>query len=160
MKKSDYEILPKSQREKLRNGSKIQQLFVSINKLLICHSDEVAFQHEGDMLAALQRNGYIFRMLRSEFELLVPLIKPSHKERAEIVLARNSKLRIIVSTELFYEYGFSKEDTENKIEEIHENLKNSHMYEYDGLGGRKKVDEIAVEKLNPPYNTSISCPKS
>ena len=165
MKKSDYEILPKAQREKLRSGTKAQQLFVQINKLLICHADDVAFQHEGDLLDYLQRNGFIFRMLPSEFDLLVPLIIPKHKEQAKAILARNSKKRIIVSSELFYEFvsrekkGFSKEDIEKKIEEVHKNLEKAHMYEY-GKGTKTRIgllEDICLLYTSPsPRDLSTS----
>jgi len=144
-KKSDYSVLPRKECETPKNGSNSSHLFIAINKFLICHADDVAQLHEAKDLDWLQENRQIIRMLPVEFEHLAPYkILEKDKTQAEKILSRNSKKRIIVSTELWYQFisksekGYSKLDIDKKIDETIENLVNKHMYVYDGQGNRSK----------------------
>ena len=145
IRKSDYDVLPRSECKIPKNDSNASNLFIAINRLNICQADDVAHLHEGKDLDWLQQNRQIIRMTKDEFNFFVPLLNDNDKKQSEIVLSRNSKQRIIVSTEIWMNLisnskkGFSKLDMIKKIDEVIENLVNKHMYEYEN-GERKKIN--------------------
>lgn len=144
--KSDYTVLDRNKCQKPRGTA--SNIFIKINKLMICLADEVCTSNEGKFLDMLQENRQIIRLLPSEM-CLVPLIKEYDKERLAIVEKRRKEnQRIIVSTEIWYQYqsidkkGFSFNELQKKIDEVIETVKNSHLYEYETDGTRQKIEKL------------------
>ena len=149
VQKSDYEVLPRNQCKKPRAGSTAFKILVEIENLGgICMADQVALQHEGVALDYLQRNRLIVRMLRHELDALFPFVLKKHRERIEALPI--TKQRIIVSANCWHvlkSSAISEKEVIRKIDDVIENLVNAHMWEYDGLFNRIRVNPDMFKNL-------------
>lgn len=143
--KSDYDVRPRKDCEKIRNGSKASLLVQRINVLKCCLAADVSrFDKDSvERLNFLQRNRHIMRMTEAEFIMLVPYANHYQK-----LLERAKGKRIIVTCEIWYSMsslnGYTKQEMFDKVDEIIENLVNNNLYKYTDIEGVITKEKILL----------------